>query len=286
MNFRFYIICFVIIFCCIHIGNSQDTIFYNTGEIEWIGVTKDTQKIGLWKKFNKSGSLTKEIEYLLKNRFSGKSYKKRYGYLYLEEYNGYIDRNGVMIFDGYYKTYIDGVIQLHYNYKDNVLNGEYKTYYLNKEVLYTKCNYVDGKIDGNYIVYYQSGQIKRIGKYKTNFKRGKWLMYFENGTLESKGKYYPNCWIANQEVSGDFIIWITDKDLNKIEEQEYSHQVKEFLLYLSKPEKGAIFTFPYRIYYKTGIWKYWDEIGNLNKVEKYKKGVLISKQEFLPPRSS
>jgi antitoxin component YwqK of YwqJK toxin-antitoxin module len=79
------------------------------------------------------------------------------------------------------------------------------------------------------IISYESGQIKRIGRYRNDKKHGQWVFFFENDIVK---------WIGNYDDGSEFGIW---------KEWYESGQLKEECKYLNG-EKYAL--------------NFWDKEGN------------------------
>lgn len=89
----------------------------------------------------------------------------------------------------------DGRITMTETYKNDLLNGEKKMYYLpsdpsdKSEIVISIYNYVDGKVDGKFIEYYPNKVTRKVGQYK-NFKpHGEWIYYELDGKKMSVEHY-------------------------------------------------------------------------------------------------
>ncbi|MBE6463526.1 MAG: toxin-antitoxin system YwqK family antitoxin [Alphaproteobacteria bacterium] len=74
------------------------------------------------------------------------------------------------------------------NYKENIKDGEYVTYYPDGSIL-TECIYKDNKKNGVCSIYYNSGQLYIKENYKDDFLNGIRSIYYENGSLKEECTY-------------------------------------------------------------------------------------------------
>jgi antitoxin component YwqK of YwqJK toxin-antitoxin module len=125
-------------------------------------------------------------------------------------------------------------------------------------------------IKGLLIVNYKNGLPSIRGNYKNNLKKGLWKYYYENGNLKSKGKYIP------KEKR------IPDKTLDEILKEKYVPNLEPVYDSLKGYEYDVPFknSLPLVIYHKTGKWSYWDEAGNLVRVQLWKKGELLEDKKY------
>jgi antitoxin component YwqK of YwqJK toxin-antitoxin module len=101
-------------------------------------------------------------------------------------------------------------------------------------------SYKDGKREGLSITYYPAnGQIAEETHYRDDKKEGEWKKYFENGALMASGFYRDGL------PEGEMVFYYPDSTLNT---------------------QGT-----YRNGLKYGVWKSWDEQGNLISAEDYKE---------------
>lgn len=120
---------------------------------------------------------------------------------------------------------------------------------------------IQNKLHGLSIQFYENGEIKEFGHYIKGAKTGEWSYYYENGQLSSRGKYYDDYILLGNIMHPNKLV---NKDNIPIE-QIYPKVKYDF----SKVDMS-----PHYYYLKTGKWEYFDEIGNLIRVEYYHKGVL------------
>lgn len=81
-----------------------------------------------------------------------------------------------------------GKIRISVNYKNGILDGEYRIYYPN-EKLQAETYYANGELSGEYKEYYENGNIRLTGNYKENLPDGEWKFYLEKGNLQSVVNY-------------------------------------------------------------------------------------------------
>lgn len=153
-----------------------------------------------------------------------------------------------------------GKLRVSANYKNGVLEGEFKAYYPNGN-LQGEVNYVNGEMNGDFKEYHENKKIRLSGSYKNSLQEGEWKFYLEDGTLESiinykdgelhgiKEDYYKNgnVWtrqeFKNNELDGVYEVYYENgnpqlkakiKNGQTIEEQRFNH---DGTLYNEQDEK-------------------------------------------------
>ena len=81
-----------------------------------------------------------------------------------------------------------GKLRVSANYKNGVLEGEFKAYYPNGN-LQGEVNYINGEMNGDFKEYHENKKIRLSGSYKNSLQEGEWKSYLEDGTLESIVNY-------------------------------------------------------------------------------------------------
>ncbi len=142
-----------------------------------------------------------------------------------------------------------GKLRVSANYKNGVLDGEFKAYYPNGN-LQGEVTYKNGEMNGEYKEYHENKNIRLSGSYKNNLQNGEWKSYLEDGTLETivnykdgelnglKEDYYKNgnVWIRqefkNNDLDGVYEVYYENgnpqlkakiKNGQTIEEQRFNH---------------------------------------------------------------
>ena len=142
-----------------------------------------------------------------------------------------------------------GKLRVSANYKNGVLDGEFKAYYPNGN-LQGEVIYKNGEMNGEYKEYNENKSIRLSGNYKNNLQDGEWKSYLEDGTLETivnykdgelnglKEDYYKNgnVWIRqefkNNDLDGVYEVYYENgnpqlkakiKNGQTIEEQRFNH---------------------------------------------------------------
>lgn len=156
-----------------------------------------------------------------------------------------------------------------FEYKDNNLNGEYKSFYRNGNKC-EKGNYINNKFEGKYIKYFENGQVKEEGRFINGKKDGKWNQKYSNLEL---GKGIVNYQIiANYKLgilNGKYIKYKNEK---LIEEGEYKKGYK-IGKWLETDEEDNSFRGEYINDKREGKWL---KFGNEEKIElNYQKGLLV-----------
>lgn len=153
--------------------------------------------------------------------------------------------------DGVTKQFYNdtGKLRVSANYKNGVLEGEFKAYYPNGN-LQGEVNYVNGEMNGEFKEYHENKKIRLSGSYKNSLQEGEWKSYLEDGTLESiinykagelhgiKEDYYKNgnVWtrqeFKNNDLDGVYEVYYENgnpqlkakiKNGQTIEEQRFNH---------------------------------------------------------------
>ena len=142
-----------------------------------------------------------------------------------------------------------GKLRVSANYKNGVLEGEFKAYYPNGN-LQGEVIYKNGEMNGEYKEYNENKSIRLSGNYKNNLQDGEWKSYLEDGTLETivnykdgelnglKEDYYKNgnVWIRqefkNNDLDGVYEVYYENgnpqlkakiKNGQTVEEQRFNH---------------------------------------------------------------
>lgn len=210
-----------------------DIYSYKNGELDGLNVVyykNDIKEIGHWKDGKQNGLFQ----------------------MYTED--------GILIDSGTFKNgerdglteqfYNDtGKLRVSANYKNGVLDGEFKVYYPNGN-LQGEVTYKNGEMNGEYKEYNENKNIRLSGNYKNNLQDGEWKSYLEDGTLETiinykdgelnglKEDYYKNgnVWIRqefkNNDLDGVYEVYYENgnpqlkakiKNGQTVEEQRFNH---------------------------------------------------------------
>ena len=142
-----------------------------------------------------------------------------------------------------------GKLRVSGNYKNGVLDGEFKAYYPNGN-LQGEVTYKNGEMNGEYREYNENKNIRLSGSYKNNLQDGEWKSYLEDGTLET-------------------IVNYKDGELNGLKEDYY----KNGNVWIRQEFKNNDLDGVYEVYY---------ENGNPQLKAKIKNGQTIEEQRFNP----
>ncbi|UTW63569.1 toxin-antitoxin system YwqK family antitoxin [bacterium SCSIO 12741] len=147
--------------------------YYSTTEVEYSGTIKDRERIGTWKRYDRSGHCHRII------RISGDTLQ--FTELYV---NGNIDRvwselNNIP--HGPFKMwYEDGTLKTHYSYVNGVPHSEYNSWYPNgnkkKHGIYR-----NGKAEGVWYFYYEDGTLKSEDMFQNDLREGPAIGYYSEG---------------------------------------------------------------------------------------------------------
>lgn len=214
-------------------GDYTNIYSYKSGELHGLNVSyyKDNIKeIGHWKDGKQNGFFQ----------------------LYTEE--------GILVDDANFKEgerdglteqfYSDtGKLRVSGNYKNGVLDGEFKAYYPNGN-LQGEVNYKNGEMNGEFKEYHENKNIRLSGNYKNSLQEGEWKSYLEDGTLETivnykdgelnglKEDFYKNgnVWtrqeFKNNDIDGVYEVYYENgnpqlkariKNGKTVEEQRFNH---------------------------------------------------------------
>jgi antitoxin component YwqK of YwqJK toxin-antitoxin module len=162
------------------------TIYYKSGVVEATGFYFEKQKHGNWKYYSETTEeLVKEENYI-KGKKNGLvlTYFPQHGIVAVE-YNYINDKK-----EGLWKEFFeDGKPKLLANYKDDLLQGEYTSWYANGKVN-RKGQYEKGKSVGLWTTYTEEGQFKKMERYKMGLLEFERI--FENGLVVYEKDYTTN----------------------------------------------------------------------------------------------
>ena len=153
-------------------GDYTNIYSYKNGELHGLNVSyykNNIKEIGHWKEGKQNGLFQ----------------------LYTEE--------GILVDDANFKEgERDGLTEQFYsetgklrvsaNYKNGILNGDFKAYYPNGN-LQGEIIYKNGEMNGEFKEYYENKNIRLVGNYKESLQEGEWKFYLENGNLQSVVNY-------------------------------------------------------------------------------------------------
>ena len=126
--------------------------------------------------YHTNGKKSSEGIFINKEKDSKWLYYNNNGYLISEENYAKGKKQGKFkLFTGK-----DEILIEEETWNNNVLDGEYNTYYITG-VPRIKMFYVKGKMHGNFESYYEDGTIWNKGQYKDDFRNGTWISYNREG---------------------------------------------------------------------------------------------------------
>tara|TARA_Y100000768_G_C23963301_1_gene676560 strand:+ start:159 stop:1337 length:1179 start_codon:yes stop_codon:yes gene_type:complete len=173
---------------------------------------------------------------------------------------------------GEWKYYSEnGLLSKKENYKNGSLHGGFETYFPLSGILKTKGQYKTREISFK-VTYNNSNEVK-IKNEKVDSKEGTWYYYNKTGNIEKEHNY------INDTLSGSYIEYYPN---GKIKVQGLYKQ-KEGLQVINQWDPGTLGmcnkSLPYFLSKKHGIWKFYNQAGELLKVEKYHFGELKADEE-------
>lgn len=272
--------------CGLNCISQTDTVIYQPNSVFYFkGKVKNGEKIGNWYRYNEMDSIDLKLEFLIENRC--KIYKELASIKIFWE--GYFQFDSITL-DGAYNysdekrkrqifgQYCDGAkcgnwVTLS-NYKFSGIETYNKQtenaarYFYSSENGNLKClSEIDksGKPNGIFYTFDDSLKIVENGYFLNGAKFGTWK-YFNNGVLNCVGDYFPDYIYFNFELQ-----IFTNKD---------GKPVKECFPSLHKQK----FSIAENYYLKQGIWKYYNEKGDVVLIEKYDKGQLLKSKKIKPKK--
>ncbi len=188
--------------------------------------------------------------------------------------------------NGEFKNYHrNGKIESEYTYVNDIQQGKRINYYADGSIQST-YNVKDDNYDGPYEEFFPNGKLSEKGTYKKGVSVGELNYYYTNGTVENTVTLDES---GRENGKGT----LYDIDGKKYHETEFvSGEIKEIRFYDKKgnmsvlserkgkklnyqmnyPDGKVNITGKYDGNKKEGLWKYYDEYGNLSKTEKYVDG--------------
>lgn len=259
------------------------TDYFENGNVLRSGTYKKGQKDGMLKEYRYTGALESEGVYQ-EGKMEG---KQSYYYpinVLAAEYELKEDK-----LDGTAKTYFDsGELKSEMHFKEGDLDGPYDVYYRDGSID-TKKAYKDDKQQGPYKEYFRNGQLylegtadegKLVGMQVTYYRFGnkyQEIEFDELGKLKGVKRSYD--WDGKLHYEWDYkkgeIVGYRyyNKDGKVIQEAKRSFNQFEFKGYA--PDGTLDFAGNYKASEKDGVWKYYDEYGNLVSEETYDKGEIF-----------
>ncbi len=267
--------------------------FFEDGKVATEVDYKDGLMHGLYKEFNKKGTLITSLRYSEGELVASEE----------EEENPIVIRemrneSGKLVSQGPYQDNTPVGTHRFYDDEGNIIDG--KIYNDRGILLAEGIVDAEGKRQGDWKDYYASGKVKAVGLYNDNRKTGNWKYFFENGSIEQTGNY------INGKLSGVWtwyfengMLWREEEYLNGrleglyteynengdvIARGEYFDGEKEgewFYDVGDHREEGKFVTG-----LRDGTWKYFYENGNLNFEGDYVQGNPDGKHKLYYPDES
>ena len=245
-----FMVIFILLF--VSCGKPREVNIIDAEIREGIAYVKGETKAftGIIKSYYDNGALKEDIPYKDgKENGIGKGY---YPNGNLESEINYKDGKKEGLSKLYYEN---GNLLMEANYKDDKSEGLFKSYYENGNLL-SEDNYKDDKLEGLSKSYYENGNLLSEGNYKDGKKDGISEFYYENGKLQSKMTYKDGTLLGSFNYPEKY-----DKETTVI--------VKIFTEY---GYSETPFNSDNQI---NGIYKRYDERGNLITKVRYKNGKRV-----------
>lgn len=274
----------------IYLGNSGWTQIESEGEFLLIGERSWTQH-GKWTYWDKKGKI--RLETYSPNDGRKTRYLNQWlpnGTQILSKGNGYYYQIGMERITDY------GLDSTVYEIKDSVKNGTYVVWCpLENEKLY-KCEtgqYINNVQQPLQISFYENGQVRSLVKYENSRLEGECHRFFANGKYSEYGYYSEGLKIGNWKywnekgvlikecnfekgrLKGNYTEYYLDGNIQF--SGEYIHITGKDSVYAEDIMTGEL-TVEVRdsddIPAKDGVWSYFNENGDLVRIENYIKGRL------------
>jgi antitoxin component YwqK of YwqJK toxin-antitoxin module len=232
--------------------------YYKDGTIRSDGFYKDGKKNGVFKEYDKNGSLI-EI-----NKF--------------EDDIADVDAEESVILDIRTTYYEDGKVKTIGTYKEGKKEGTHRVYdkegkiinsfiYNEGEVIAEGIIDEQGLYQGEWKFYFAKDSLKSTGEYVDSKKEGKWTYFYPNGTKKQVGKFKDG-------KATDTWYWYYEN--GEIHREESYYKGKEDGHSIEYDELGNVITEgDYIDGYKEGKWYY--KIGDTEEVGTYKDGEKYGK---------
>jgi antitoxin component YwqK of YwqJK toxin-antitoxin module/Tfp pilus assembly protein PilF len=178
-------------------GTLQSDFIYDKGSIDGVYKYYDTDGKPYYEYVYRKGEIL-EYKYFDKSGEILSEGRKKGGEFQFTGYhpNGNVSSKGLYDIkggkEGYWEFFSkNGVLTSKGNHADNMVIGEYISYYNNGKIEY-KSNYVNDSLSGYYSEFHKNGQLKRQGWNKDGKANGEWHSYYIDGTLEIKNFYHKD----------------------------------------------------------------------------------------------
>lgn len=175
--------------------------------------------------------------------------------------------------DGKYEMYReDGSLQKQMNYKNGWLDGEYLEWSSSRKIRF-RAFYEEGIPAGEFKMYHFNGNILYSGITENGFKKGEWITGFEDGTVKMNEQFELTDSVyfdTNKLISLSGIRWPTD--FSFVNNTCFSRQ---YYPNSQLASEGKIVREE-----RNGIWKFYDEGGNLLSKIDYTPGFILQKNKI------
>lgn len=127
-------------------------------------------------------------------------------------------------------------------------------------------------LNGVHSVYYDNGNIKDYGYYKNNARSGEWRFFYSNGNVESEGSYEDEYSKIIYDPASRNMVTL-NRYLDTVRVELFTQKIYDSLRQAVHEEWDIMF--PLHLHKRIGVWKFYDEKGQLLRSEIYDKGKLI-----------
>lgn len=249
------------------------TEYFENGNIKYEGAFLNNNSVGIHKEYNENGQITISKEYSQTGKLLGQGFFDKNGLktgkwkLYDSIYNYFFAEGEYEkgLKEGLWKYYFPN-LQLEqegYFTADNP-DREWIWYYSDGKIRKEE-NYLNGKLEGHYKEYDKNGNIIAEGEYFDNERNGEWNLTI--GITKQKGKYEYG------ELNGKWEMHYLNK--NKYFEGNFRNGDPIGRQYWFYPDGNIFISGEYRAGKKHGEWKVFNLDNSISKTYVYKNGNII-----------
>tara|TARA_B100001142_G_C14203223_1_gene604667 strand:+ start:264 stop:938 length:675 start_codon:yes stop_codon:yes gene_type:complete len=141
----------------------------------------------------------------------------------------------------------NGVVQSEGEYLHKKKNNLW-TYYDNNNNVISQINYLNGVLHGEYTSYYDNGFKSEVSIYENDLKNGVSYLFYRSGNINVE------CFYVDDRLHGQAKFYYNNNDI-------VIESIGNYFMGL-----------------KDSIWKMYNDLGEINQVIQYDRGVIISKE--------
>ena len=138
----------------------------------------------------------------------------------------------------------NGIVNSEGEYVNKKKNNLWIYYDENTNVI-SKANYLRGVLEGEYVNYHSNGVKSEVYLYKDGKKNGKGYVFYPSGYLNIECDYY------NDQLHGEAKFYYNNRDTTLESLGNYFMGLKD------------------------SVWQFYDDMGQINKIIKYDRGLIL-----------